>query len=329
MIAEIAFEDLAPGVLAAQFAAGKAAVLVRCPEIIAELWRGLLENDAEQLPWQAPLIDIARNYHGSADITVSLGDLFYFQPGQHGYIARKIALSRAENGQALVAEPPYFVQGEERFATPDDILGLCWSIGDRLMAAMAPAGATPGRYSVAVQRLKYQQTCEDFDRLGALSRNSLGRWGRAGFSLDERRIEAAGPLRRKWLSDIYGLVAQLPFFRRTAARINHLLSRRDRRTWLMPGERLIEAPHFDHRYFTALCGHRRDIATHIFVGGSWHELPVSMDSFAVFSGSIAARQFGVPHLLHRVVHVSGDRACGDDVAARPRTQNVTLLIGTS
>lgn len=329
VIAEIAYESLAPGVLGAHFAAGKAAVLVHCPEIVAELWRGLLEDDAEQLPWQAPLIDIARNYHGSADITVSLGDLFYFQPGQHGYIARKIALTKVEGDEAFVAEPSNFVQGDGRFATPDKILGLCWSIGERLMAAMAPEGAAPGGYRVAVQRLKYQQTTDDFDRLGALSRNSLGRWGRAGFSLDEWRTQAAGPLQRKWVSDLYGLIAQVPFVRRLAKSANRLFSRRDQRTHLMPGQRLIEAPHFDHRYFTALCGQRRDVVTQIFVDGVWHDLPIGMDSLAIFSGSIATRKFGVPHLLHRVVHVSGDPGTPDDAPAWPRTQNVTLLIGTT
>lgn len=329
MIGEIAFDDLTPGVLAAQFMAGKAAVLIRCPEVISELWRGLMEDDDEQLPWQAPLIDIARNYHGCSDITVSLGDLFYFQPGQHGYIARKIALSRTGVDGALVVRPSFFVQGEGKFATREQTLDLCWTVGDRLMKAMAPPGAALSEYSVAVQRLKYQQSANDFDQLDALARNSLGRWGRAGFSLDQRRLEAAGPLQRKGVSDFYGMIAQIPVVRSLARSVNRVFSRRDQRTRMLPGHRLIEAAHYDHRYFSALCGQRKNIETHIFVEGAWYNLPISMDTLAILPGSIAAARFGVPHTLHRVVHVDGDDEPPEHLPADRRAQNVTLLIGTA
>lgn len=330
MIGEIAFEDLMPGVLAAQFLAGKAAVLVRCPDVIAELWQGLMEDEREQLPWQGPLIDIARNYHGCSDITVSLGDLFYFQPGQHGYIARKIALSRSEEDGTLVARPSFFVQGGDRFATREQVLDLCWSIGHRLMTAMAPADApfVDDGYTVAVQRLKYQRSVEDLDRLDALARNSLGRWGRAGFSLDQRRLEAAGPLQRKGVSDAYGIVVQIPALRSMASGLNRIFSRRDQRKHVPDGLRLIEAPHYDHRYFSALCGQRKNIETHIFVNGAWQNLPVSMDTLAILPGSIAADRLGVPHTLHRVVHIGGDDESPEHCPADQRGQNVTLLIGT-
>lgn len=329
MIGEIAFDDLMPGVLAAQFAAGKAAVLVRCPEMISELWQGLMEDDDEQLPWQAPLIDIARNYHGCSDITVSLGDLFYFQPGQHGYIARKIALSRKGVDGALVVRPSFFVQGEGKFTTREQVLNLCWSIGDRLMTAMAPPGAAPNEYCVAVQRLKYQQSANDFDKLDALARNSLGRWGRVGFALDQRRLEAAGPLQRKGFSDFYGMVAHIPGVRSVARGVNRLFSRRDQRSRMLPGHRLIEAAHYDHRYFSALCGQRKNIETHIFVDGAWYNLPITMDTLAILPGSIAASRFGVPHTLHRVVHVGREDEPPEHLPAERRAQNVTLLIGTA
>src|SRR3546814_4319533 len=75
----------------------------------------LLENPQEQLPWEAPLIDIARNYHGHGDITASLGDVYYFQPGHHSYIARKIELARAAEDGSLESRPSTFIQGTERF----------------------------------------------------------------------------------------------------------------------------------------------------------------------------------------------------------------------
>src|SRR3546814_12776762 len=56
MIAELAYQELEPGSLARLFGAGCAAVLVRCPDVVAGLWRGLLEDRAEQMPWEAPLV---------------------------------------------------------------------------------------------------------------------------------------------------------------------------------------------------------------------------------------------------------------------------------
>src|SRR3546814_10545760 len=86
VIVELAAEELCHGTLATVFANGAAAAVVRCNDEVRRLWAQLLENPQEQLPWEAPLIDIARNYHGHGDITASLGDVYYFQPGHHSYI---------------------------------------------------------------------------------------------------------------------------------------------------------------------------------------------------------------------------------------------------
>ncbi|WP_313804119.1 2OG-Fe(II) oxygenase family protein [Sphingobium sp.] len=326
MIAELAYQDLEPGSLARLFGAGHAAVLVRCPDIVAELWRGLLEDSAEQMPWEAPLIDIARNYHGSGDITASLGDLFYFQPGRHGYIARKMALSRGKGKGHVVARPAYFVQGGGHYVPRQALLDQCWAIGWRLMAALAPEGTPPADFQIVVQRLKYQESAGDFDRLDALARNSLGRWGRAGCALDERRSQAAGMLSPRGLSDLYGLLAEVPVIGRLLQGINRLLLRRDRSRDIAPGQRLIEGAHYDYRYFSALCGQREQMLTQVFADGRWIDLPIDRATLAVFPGSMATQAYGVRHVLHRVLHVEQQ---GEGPAGDPRTDNVTVLIGSA
>lgn len=326
MIAELALQDLGPGSLARLFAAGHAAVLVRCPEVLAALWRDLLEDPGEQMPWEAPLIDIARNYHGCGDITASLGDLFYFQPGRHGYIARKMALSQADGDAPVAVRPSSFVQGRESYTPRQAVLEQCWSIGRRLMAALAPEGTPPAPFHVVVQRLKYQDMADDFDRLDALARNSLGRWGRAGCALDERRWQAAGAFSPRGLSDFYALLTHVPLVQRMVQGINRMLLRRDPSREIAPGQRLIEGAHYDYRYFSALCGQRDRMLTQIFMDGQWHDLPIDLTSLAVFPGSIATQAYGVPHVMHRVLHVE----TGADAAlSNPRTDNVTLLIGTA
>src|SRR3546814_15893237 len=82
-IGELAAEVLLHCTLATGFANGAAASVVSCNDEVRRLWAQLLENPQEQLPWEAPLIDIARNYHGHGDITAILGDVYYFQPGHH------------------------------------------------------------------------------------------------------------------------------------------------------------------------------------------------------------------------------------------------------
>src|SRR3546814_14626209 len=104
VIVELAAEELCHGTLATVFANGAAAAVVRCNDEVRRLWAQLLENPQEQLPWEAPLIDIARNYHGHGDITASLGDVYYFQPGHHSYIARKIELARARSEERRVGK---------------------------------------------------------------------------------------------------------------------------------------------------------------------------------------------------------------------------------
>ncbi|AEG49856.1 hypothetical protein Sphch_2195 [Sphingobium chlorophenolicum L-1] len=326
MIAELAYRDLEPGSLARLFGAGHAAVLVRCPEIVAELWSGLLEDSAEQMPWEAPLIDIARNYHGSGDITASLGDLFYFQPGRHGYIARKMALSRDGREGQVSARPAHFVQGTGQYRPGQALLDKCWTVGGRLMAALAPEGTPPADFQIVVQRLKYQENAADFARLDALARNSLGRWGRAGCALDERRWQAAGMLSPRGLSDLYGLLADAPFVGPLVRSLNRLALRSDRSRDMAPGQRLIEGAHFDYRYFSALCGQRDHMLTQVFADGRWVDLPIDRDTLAVFPGSMATQAYGVRHVLHRVLHVERP---GPEQSGNPRTDDVTLLIGSA
>lgn len=327
MITRIGLHDVTAGSLARLFAAGNAAVLIHCPDLVSTLWRDLLENDEEQLPWQAPLVNIARNYHGSADITASLGDLFYFQPGRHGYIARKMALSREQEAGRVASRPASFVQDEGHYVPGQAILDQCWLLGQRLMAAIIPDGALPGRFEVAVQRLKYQETAEDFANLGALARNSMGRWGRAGCALDERRWEAAGVFSPRGLSDLYGLVAHIPAMRRLVQRVNEMLLRRDPSRRVASGQRVIEGAHYDYRYLTALCGRRERTLTQVFAGGQWHDLPIDLDTLAVFPGTIASHVLGLPNVLHRVVHLDGKAATAGP--RNPRTDDVTLLIGAA
>ncbi len=324
VILELGIEELSHGVLAAGFAKGAVAALVHCKTETRGLWAHLMADESEVLPWEAPLVDIARNHHGSTDITLTLGDAFYFQPGQHAYIARKIEIARDDASGQFAVNPPAFHQGGSLFAPSGETLAACWSIGERIMLALTPEGSEQRPYRVAIQRLKYQANWLDFNGLMEMTENSLARWGRIGFALDRNRQRLARPLSQKGPSDFLGMLMMLPILRSIVAGLNALAARFDTVHHCDPSHRIVERAHCDERYFSGLYGSRDTVRTEVFADGKWVELPIGMDSIAIFPGKMAARHFGLRPTLHRVLHIGdgpGDRA------GEARTRNVTVLIG--
>ena len=324
-ILEMSIDELSNGSLRAAFTSGAHAVVIYCGAEVKRLWAGLLEDGREQLPWEAPLIDIARNHHGSRHVTSTLGDLYYFQPGEHGYIARKMQLSTGEDG-VLQVKPNQFWQGSDSYATPRDTLEHCRDLADRIMDALSPPAAPKPAFNVMVQRLKYQASHADFDKLADLARDGLGRWGRVGFNVDRNRQDAAGPLRRKGWSDLFGWLMLSPWLAWLARQANKLFVGSDPYRRGRSGDRVVEHPHYDARFFTGLCGARDNVRTEAFVDGSWQELPVSLDALTIFPGRKAEGMFGMRATLHRVVQTS---APVPKTNQSTRTMNVTLLIGTA
>lgn len=325
-IFELDVEELSAGVLAAEFAKGAAAAIVRCATTSRNLWSDLMENDQEQLPWEAPLIDIARNHYGSGDITVSLGDVFYFQPEQHAYIARKMEICRCGIGGDLEIYPRSFFQGENTFSPYPQTISACWSIAESMMLGMTPKGTTSGNYKVAVQRLKYQAHWSDFTKLMGITEHSLGRWGRLGFAVDRSRQRTAGILSRKGPSDALGMLMLLPLIGKLVGALNDVVARTNPVQRIKQGYHILEKPHFDERYFSGLWGKRDTIVTEVFLDGKWLELPVNLDCIAVFPGRLASRDFGLRPTLHRVLH-TGEST--DDDPSDARSRNVTILLGTT
>jgi hypothetical protein len=327
MVATIDETDMSPGALARLFRAGHSAVVVHCREVVGQMWSDLLEHPGEQLPWEASLVDLARNCHGGGDITMALGDVFYFQPGHHGYIARKIEIEQAADG-ALQPVPRSFVQKGECFVIPPATIDRCWDLGRRLLRSLTPIGSPPPDARITVQRLKYQPSIGDYDALFSATANALGRWGRLGARIDRQRADARGPLRSKRLSDIYAMTSLIPGLKRGVRTINAASARRDRISEVQHDHRVIEGPHFDHRYFSALCGQRSNMVTQMFVNGAWTDLPIGMDHLVVIPGELAARNLGLPRVLHRVVH-TGPQSTGAEGGSdiNGRTGDVTLLFG--
>jgi len=323
-IVRLASAVLLPGELFELFSTGAAAVILPVGIPLHRLWTRLVEQTDERLPWEAPLIDIARNHHGSANLSQSLGDLAYFQPGLHGYIARKIEIAEDEAG-GLEATPDHFVQGTGRYDIPPQLVEDCRAITDMIMAALTPPDRPIPRYRTAVQRLKYQADLADMERLETMTGNSLARWCRLGFRIDVARGTLNPKLSRKGLSDALALLTLVPALRGLVRWIDRRFGDPTKAPPPTPGARLVESAHVDERYFSALCGTRDTVCTQIHCGGRWHDLPMDLDALVIFPGKHSTRDFGLSPALHRVVY-SGRRPAKP---VDPRTGNVTLLFGAT
>jgi len=323
LIAELQLIDLAPGLLYNAFRDGAAIALLDLGGVTRNLWQRLVQKPEETLPWQLPLSDIAANHHGSADITKALGDVVYFQPGLHGYIGRKIEVEHTPKGN-LDPKPAEFTQNGS-VVTPDkEVIAECCDIVGNIMTALAPADRAADHYRIAIQRLKYQSSRHEFEMLASLTANSLARWGRLGYQIDQNRGALNHRLSGRWASDALGLLMALPAGKHFANWISRDVVKgasnddSDDRT-------VVERPHTDGRYFSALCGERQSVETEFLFEDKWHKMPVSVDKLAIMPGDLAKRDFGLEPILHRVVYPHGKEGADVD----PQSGNVTLLLGAT
>src|SRR3546814_16042782 len=112
------------------------------------------------------------------------------------------------------------------------------------MLALTPKDKALQDCKIAVQRLKYQRSSGDFDRLAAMTGNAQGRWGRLGAAIDVCRSKPAGPFRRKGLSDLLAGLMLAPLFSRLATWINSLFARSDHHLPIDRGESHFDAHHY-------------------------------------------------------------------------------------
>ncbi|WP_395332089.1 hypothetical protein WBP06_04035 [Novosphingobium sp. BL-8H] len=323
-IVELALEQLEAGTLANAFCGGAVAALIKRNSIVGQLWNRLLRDTPERMPWETPLSTMAENHHGTGSITESIGDVIYFQTNFHGHIARKFEIIR--HGDRLSTRPDGFTQDGRILSPAADLVADCWLLSSRILIAMTMPAVRPPDYRVAVQRIKYLHDAAALDATTAMFRNSLGRWGKLGFAMDVARASAAGPFSTKVIADLFGVVGAMPLISAPLRGINSRLAKRGTVNGLEEGQQLIEMPHYDSRYFSAICGSRETIRTQVHAAGEWIDLPISPDTMAIFPGRLAKRQFGIPATLHRVIQceaLAADRLPSEAA----RSHNTTLLLG--
>lgn len=321
-IRHIPASALGPGVLGDCFREGAAAVVIEGDPAVGKLWRQLMA-EPRSMPWASTLYDLSANLLPDDDLTKALGDLYYFKPGRHSYIARKIEISRDDAG--LAVRPEHFnVQGED-VTMNAPLIHDCWSFASSIMEALGPTRdgtELPPSYRVAVQRLKYHESHAGHEALFRMVRNSLGPWGRLGYRLDRSREQMRGPLARRGVSDAFALLSLIPFFRWGLTHL-HAVSGEAGDTDVPEGCHVIVKAHIDTRYFSALCGNRHNLKTEIWTNSRWLPLPIDCENVAIVPGLEALTRYGIRPTLHRVLQ---EETVPED-PVDPLLRNVTLLFG--
>jgi hypothetical protein len=313
--ATFSLDELKPGVLLDAFKAGSVAAIIRCDEFVETLWSMLLNDPEEKLPWELPLVDLARNHVRGKDLPSTLGDVFYFQPGHHSYIARKLEITPLDRQ----VSPSKFYQGNRQVSPNRELVSLSCSFVHKVMGAINPLGQPVPNYKVAVQRLKYQADWDDYQALTHLIEDSLARWGRKGYVLDALRSQVAAPFAGKGISDLMALGMMMSGNRKRMSRTNsNAPNGRFKET---SPARIYEHSHTDLRFFTALCGSRKNVRTEVLFDGQWLELPVNLNAVAIYPGTMGANGTSIRPTTHRVIHTASPEA------SHGRISNVTVLLG--
>lgn len=318
-------DSLEEGSMSRLFQNGALAVVIDCSQVLRPIWDTLLENEAEKLPWEGTMRDMARNHHAGRDLGGHVGDMFHYTPHRISYIARKFEITRPASSGELEVHPPFFIQGDEQFVYPPEVIDTCWNLSSRIMLSLTPPGKPASEYRAAVHRLKYERDSECVQRYYALTRSAVGRWAQLGFQMDTQREQAHGPLRHPGISDLFAMLSLAGPMRRGLERINARFASSSR-TSIPDGTILIGKAHYDGRYFSAMCSERSNISTEIFDGRRWYELPMSRDSLVVVPGLHAGTDFGIKPTLHRILHRLTETSGQSRDAS---SGNVTLLFGTA
>lgn len=322
-VARIDASQLSPGSLGQRFRDGALAIVIEGNDWIRSLWESVMSNDAE-MPWQASLFDLAANLMPHDFLSEALGDVYFFKPGRHCYIGRKMEIR--SDGCELQTTPASFRTQHGSWRMSEHMREHCWRFSMIVMKALAPSDTQDSQLEgvrAVVQHLKYHDTVGGQRALFAMTHNSLGAWARIGYGLDRRREEMRGPLGRRGVSDALALLSLAPPLRAAINGLNRLVGHFDKRGMVPEGYELLSKAHVDTRYFSALCGSRRNLRTDIFVNGAWAPLPVNNTDIVIFPGLRSKMAFGIAPTLHRVLQAKDDGA----VTEEPDLGNVTILLG--
>lgn len=309
LIVKINKFDLVPGGLFKLFDNGAIAVVLENDDRVPFLWKNLFgskngtgPDSGEILPWEGNLMDIAKNYQSRGGPGDDIGDVMFFIKDRLAYIARKFDLFEKPDPKKLETDPRNFINEGQPFTIPEDILRTIWDVGAEVFKSALPKETIPFPYAMSVERLKYNDSPADFDKLVMLLNNSSDRWAQFGRKMDHNIINAAGPFQYSYIKVLYGILCEIPAAKKIFRKLNEIFRPKNVMTCINENADMIGRPHTDGRLITCLSSVRSSIKTEIFDGNKWIDLPLTGDSLAIFPGR-GLESYGIHPTWHRILHL--------------------------
>ncbi|GJL78633.1 MAG: hypothetical protein NPINA01_16220 [Nitrospinaceae bacterium] len=322
-LVRVSSKDLGPGSLYDMFRAGAKGVVLENDARMRPLWDSLFGNEDgkkegnedEVLPWDGNLLDMSRNHQSRKDVGDHFGDCLFYSQGNLAYTARKLILVADASSKKVTTIPEIFYHKDRQYVFPEKISQAVWDLGSEIFKSSLPAEEEIPPYSMVIERLKYEESFADVEKITTLLKNSSGIWARMGRKVDDSKKTALGPLNRRYVSDLYGVLCQIPGLRFFARQLNEVCQS-SRKASIDDNAKIIGNAHTDGRLITCLLSLRTSIKTEIFDGKKWIELPLSTGSLAIFPGR-GLERYGIQGTWHRILNLT----------KAPTGPNKTLILG--
>ena len=328
--------DLQSGLIGDLFREGASAVILQHDDRIKDIWHAYAQLTHEPVYskkttsscWDEQLINVARNHH-SGDLTA--GDMLRFIPGHMGHIARKMKIYPEINhfpnthNRRLCVEPKAFWHGTYEHSLADEILTTSWQLMSEVLNSVIPTANLSQPYAVALERIKYP-IHGDLDKMFSLLSDAAGGWTSLGQKIDTHKTLAAGPFAYHRVKDLFALGMLVPGIKNILSLSNEWF-KRNHSEQATETQRIVHAPHIDStKYVTALASDRDVLTTQVWHDGEWIDLPLSIDSIAIFPSRKLSKLLSIKPTYHRVLMKQPvtKKATTDNVATR---SNVTLSLG--
>ncbi len=237
-----------------------------------------------------------------------LGDRIRFIPGSFAQMSRKMRIFPSAGNKEMQVDPPYFIEGNNRFYYPQDLLQGIWELMTEILNSIIPLKEIPFAYSVQVEIIKYPDSKLELDNLQEFLSLSAGCWTKLGMKLDSIKRQSRSILRTKGINDLLAFASLLSPIKPFIHRLNLQFDKENYKQIPEKGLVINRAHQDADKIVTCLASERDVIHTQIYDGNNWVELPLTSNTLAIFPSTAIPDSISLKPTVHRVIFVPSDEA---------------------